>query len=98
LFVLEGSLLVGFVNISNQLFATIINTGDVFVFPRGLLHFELNVGQGQAIGIAALNSQNPGVQAQAAALFGSGISDVVLEKSFGLSEKAVDHIKGKFTP
>jgi hypothetical protein len=70
----------------------------VFVFPRGLLHFELNVGEGQAIAIAALNSQNPGVQTQAAALFGSGISDVVLEKAFGLSEKAVDHIKSKFVP
>jgi quercetin dioxygenase-like cupin family protein len=98
LFVVEGSLLVGFVSTNNQLFATTVNTGDVFVFPRGLLHFELNVGEGQAIAIAALNSQNPGVQAQAAALFGSGISDVVLEKAFGLSEKAVDHIKSKFTP
>ncbi len=95
---MEGSLLVGFVNISNQPFATTINTGDVFVFSRGFLHLELNVGEGQAIGIGALNSQNPGVQAQAAALFGSGISDVVLEKSFGLSEKAVDHSKSKFIP
>ncbi|CAK9864358.1 unnamed protein product [Sphagnum jensenii] len=101
LFVVEGSLLVGFVSISNQLtdnqlFATTVNKGDVFVFPRGLLHFELNVGKGQATAIAALNSQNPGVQAQAAALFGSGISDVVLEKAFGLNGKAVEHIKAKF--
>ncbi|KAH9541247.1 hypothetical protein CY35_14G051700 [Sphagnum magellanicum] len=96
LFVVEGSLLVGFVSTDNQLFAATVNTGDVFVFPRGLLHFELNVGKGQATAIAALNSQNPGVQAQAAALFGSGISDVVLEKAFGLSEKAVEHIKSKF--
>jgi quercetin dioxygenase-like cupin family protein len=96
LFVLEGSLLVGFVSTDNKLFAVTVNAGDVFVFPRGLLHFELNVGKGQATAIAALNSQNPGVQAQAAALFGSGIRDVVLEKAFGLSEKAVEHIKSKF--
>jgi hypothetical protein len=86
------------VSTNNKLFATTVNQGDVFVLPRGLLHFELNVGKGQATAIAALNSQNPGVQAQAAALFGSGISDVVLEKAFGLNEKAVDHIKSKFTP
>ncbi|KAH8936971.1 hypothetical protein BDL97_16G000400, partial [Sphagnum fallax] len=79
------------------LFATTVNKGDVFVFPRGLLHFELNVGKGQATAIAALNSQNPGVQAQAAALFESGISDVLLEKAFGLNENAVEHIKAKFT-
>jgi quercetin dioxygenase-like cupin family protein len=96
LFVLDGSLLVGFVSTDNKLFAVTVNAGDVFVFPRGLLHFELNVGKGKATAIAALNSQNPGVQAQAAALFGSGISDVVLEKAFGLSENAVEHIKTKF--
>jgi cupin superfamily acireductone dioxygenase involved in methionine salvage len=61
LFMVEGSFLVGFVSTNNQLFATTVNTGDVFVFPRGLLHFKLNVGEGQAIAIAALNSQNPGV-------------------------------------
>jgi hypothetical protein len=97
LFVVEGSLLGGFVTTNKQLFATTVNTGDVFVFPRGLLHFELNMGEGQATAIAALNSQNPGLQAQAAALFGSGISDVVLEKTFGLNEKAVDHIKAELT-
>ncbi|CAK9204044.1 unnamed protein product [Sphagnum troendelagicum] len=96
LFVLEGSLLVGFVSTDNKLFAVTVNAGDVFVFPRGLLHFELNVGEGNAAAIAALNIQNPGVQARAAALFGSGISDVVLEKAFGLSENAVDHIKTIF--
>jgi quercetin dioxygenase-like cupin family protein len=96
LFVVEGSLLVGFVSTDNKLFAVTVNAGDVFVFPRGLLHFELNVCKGKATAIAALNSQNPGVQAQAAALFGSGISDVVLEKAFGLSENAVEHIKTKF--
>ncbi|KAH9541244.1 hypothetical protein CY35_14G051400 [Sphagnum magellanicum] len=96
LFVVEGSLLVGFVSTDNKLFAVTVSAGDVFVFPRGLLHFELNVCKGKATAIAALNCQNPGVQAQAAALFGSGISDVVLEKAFGLSENAVEHIKTKF--
>jgi quercetin dioxygenase-like cupin family protein len=97
LFVLEGSLLVGFVSTENKLFAVTVNAGDVFVFPRGLLHFELNVGKGNAAAIAALNSENPGVQAQAAARCASGISDVVLEKAFGLSENAVKHIKTKFS-
>ncbi|KAH8941627.1 hypothetical protein BDL97_14G052600 [Sphagnum fallax] len=73
-------------------------TEILFVVEGSLLVGFLNVGEGQAIAIAALNSQNPGVQAQAAALFGSGISDVVLERAFGLSEKAVDHIKFKFSP
>lgn len=34
--------------------------GDVTVFPRGMLHFELNVGTEKALYFSALNSQNPG--------------------------------------
>ncbi len=93
IFVVEGSLFVGFVSTDGTLFATTLQKGDVFVFPRGLLHFELNVCDGTATAIAALNSQNPGTQIQAVALFNSGISEVVLEKAFGLGEKAVQKIE-----
>ncbi|CAK9203264.1 unnamed protein product [Sphagnum jensenii] len=96
LIVLEGSLYVGFVSTSQKLFAATLNIGDVFVFPRGLLHFEINKGAGPALAIAALNSQNPGVQAQPAALFGSGIEDDVLETAFGLTAAQVDQIKANF--
>jgi quercetin dioxygenase-like cupin family protein len=93
IFVVEGSLFVGFVSTNGTLFPTTLHKGDVFVFPRGLLHFELNVCDGTATAIAALNSQNPGTQIQAVALFNSGISEVVLEKAFGLGEKAVQKIE-----
>jgi quercetin dioxygenase-like cupin family protein len=93
IFVVEGSLLVGFVSTNETLYATTLQKGDVFVFPRGLLHFELNVCDGTATAIAALNSQNPGAQFQAVALFNSGISEAVLEKAFGLGEKAVQKIE-----
>jgi quercetin dioxygenase-like cupin family protein len=93
IFVVEGSLLVGFLSTNGTLFATILQQGDVFVFPRGVLHFELNVCDGTATAIAALNSQNPGTQIQTVALFNSGISEVVLEKAFGLGEKAIQKIE-----
>ncbi len=89
----EGSLLVGFLSTNGTLFATILQQGDVFVFPRGVLHFELNVCDGTATAIAALNSQNPATQIQTVALFNSGISEVVLEKAFGLGEKAIQKIE-----
>lgn len=38
----------------------ILYPGDLIVFPRGLLHFELNVGTETAFYLSALNSQNPG--------------------------------------
>ncbi|KAG2650996.1 hypothetical protein PVAP13_1NG213800 [Panicum virgatum] len=44
--VLEGSLYVGFVtsNPDNKLFTKVLNKGDVFVFPQGLIHFQFNYG------------------------------------------------------
>jgi hypothetical protein len=46
LVVLEGTLLLGFVtsNIDNCLFTKVLNAGDVFVFPIGLIHFQFNTG------------------------------------------------------
>jgi hypothetical protein len=38
----------------------IIRPGDSTLFPRGLLHFEINLGTENATYLSALNSQNPG--------------------------------------
>ena len=98
--VLEGSLYVGFVtsNPENKLFTKILNKGDVFVFPQGLIHFQFNSGTNKAIAIAALSSQNPGVITIANAVFGSkpSISDDMLAKSFRVDKKIVDHIQAQF--
>jgi quercetin dioxygenase-like cupin family protein len=42
--VLEGTLHVGFMksNPDNKLFSKVLNKGDVFVFPEGLIHFQFN--------------------------------------------------------
>jgi quercetin dioxygenase-like cupin family protein len=47
LFVAEGTLEVGFVTAGaggGRLFSRTVNRGEVFVFPRGLLHFQRSVG------------------------------------------------------
>uniref|UniRef100_A0A6N2MCQ3 Cupin type-1 domain-containing protein n=1 Tax=Salix viminalis TaxID=40686 RepID=A0A6N2MCQ3_SALVM len=51
----------GFVtsNPDNRLITKVLNPGDVFVFPVGLIHFQFNVGKTKAVAIAALSSQNP---------------------------------------
>ena len=96
LFVAEGTLYVGFVSTTNTLFATTLNKGDVFVFPRGLVHFQLNVGNYPAMAIAALSSQNPGTQQIAPALFMPDINDQVLTKAFKITQQEVDNIQAKF--
>ena len=96
LLVVKGELYVGFVSTSNTLFATTLKEGELFVFPKGLVHFQLNVGKGPALAFAALSSQNPGVQQIAPALFTPDIEDEVLEKAFKVDEKTVDWIQQQF--
>ncbi|XP_052878310.1 germin-like protein subfamily 1 member 14 [Gossypium arboreum] len=59
LVVLKGTLYVGFVtsNTDNRLITKVLNPGDVFVFPVGLIHFQFNIGNTKAL--AFLWSQRP---------------------------------------
>ncbi|CAB4276589.1 unnamed protein product [Prunus armeniaca] len=98
--VLEGSLKVGFVtsNPENRHITKVLQKGDVFVFPVGLVHYQQNVGYGNAVAIAALSSQNPGVITIANGVFGSkpDISADILAKAFQVDENAVYNFQSKF--
>ncbi|XP_073116930.1 putative germin-like protein 2-1 [Elaeis guineensis] len=99
LVVLEGTLYVGFVTSNpNKLFTKVLNKGDVFIFPQGLIHFQFNYGKTNAVAIASLSSQNPGVITIANAVFGAKppISDYVLAKAFQLDKKTVDWLQTQF--
>ncbi|XP_023750617.1 putative germin-like protein 2-1 [Lactuca sativa] len=98
--VMEGRILVGFVtsNPENRLITKLLQKGDVFVFPEGLIHFQKNVGNGYAVAIAALSSQNPGVITIANAVFGSNpdIAEDILAKAFQVDINVVYQIQSKF--
>ncbi|KAJ7519089.1 hypothetical protein O6H91_20G022300 [Diphasiastrum complanatum] len=97
LFLAQGTLLVGFVTSTpdNKLFAQTINAGELFIFPRGLVHFQLNVGDCKALAFSAFNSQNQGTSHVADALFASNppINDAVLEKALQLSAEDVQRLR-----
>ncbi|XP_051148659.1 putative germin-like protein 2-1 [Andrographis paniculata] len=98
--VLEGTLNVGFItsNPENRLITKQLVKGDVFVFPVGLVHFQQNVGTKNAVAIAALSSQNPGVITIANAVFGSkpDVSSDVLAKAFQVDKSIVQQLQWKF--
>uniref|UniRef100_A0A2N9EQ60 Germin-like protein n=1 Tax=Fagus sylvatica TaxID=28930 RepID=A0A2N9EQ60_FAGSY len=99
LVVVEGTLYVGFVTSNpNKLFTKVLNKGDVFVFPIGLIHFQFNIGQTNALAFAGLSSQNPGVITIANAVFGSTppINPDVLIKAFQLDKNVVDYLQKQF--
>ncbi|KVI11139.1 Cupin 1 [Cynara cardunculus var. scolymus] len=58
----RGELDVGFITTENKLFSKTIKTGEIFTFPRGLIHFQINNGKVPAAVIAGFNSQLPGTQ------------------------------------
>ncbi|XP_060167518.1 germin-like protein subfamily 1 member 13 [Lycium barbarum] len=102
--VIEGTLYAGFVlsnpgpNMKNRLFTKILKAGDVFVFPFGLIHFQLNIGKTKAVAISRLSSQNAGVITVANAVFGSEppINPYVLTKAFQVDKKVVDYLQSQF--
>ncbi|KAH7661855.1 Germin protein [Dioscorea alata] len=97
-FVMRGCLLVGFVATDGKFFSKTLKAGEVFVIPKGLIHFQYNVGKKTATAITSFNSQLPGVVIAANTLFGSTpeIPTGVLTKAFSVDDKLINEIKSKF--
>ncbi|CAH8259511.1 unnamed protein product [Arabidopsis lyrata] len=100
IFVLEGRLFVGFLTTAGKLISKHVNKGDVFVFPKALLHFQQNPNNAPASVLAAFDSQLPGTQVVGPSLFGANppIPDDLLAKAFGVGAPEIQKIKGKFPP
>ncbi|CAI0544194.1 unnamed protein product [Linum tenue] len=69
----------------------------MFVFPKGLVHFQYNGGEEYnaweeaALGFSAFGSANAGLVSLPATLFGTEIDDEVLAKGF---KTDVDTVRG----
>ncbi|KAM4124055.1 hypothetical protein ACB094_01G203500 [Castanea mollissima] len=98
--VVKGTLLAGFVTSDpdHRFFNKILNPGDVFVFPFGLIHFQINIGKTNAVAFAFFNSQNPGAITIANAIFGSNppIKPDILTKAFQLDKNVVEYLQKIF--
>lgn len=103
--ILDGTFYAGFLapdaaNVfKSRLFSKILNPGDVFVIPQGLIHFQYNVGHKNATLLASFNSQNPGVVTIPNSIFASDppILDDVLVKGFQLDKKVIKQLRKKFS-
>ncbi|KAJ7946386.1 germin-like protein 9-3 [Quillaja saponaria] len=99
LFLLEGSLQVGFVDTTNKLFTQTLQAGDIFVFPKGLVHFQYNADvQKPALAISAFGSANAGTVSLPNTLFATGIDDNVLAISFKTNVAIIKALKAGLTP
>ena len=99
LFVLDGSLEVGFVDTANKLYTQSLQAGDVFVFPKGLVHYQYNAdSESIALAISAFGSASAGTVSLPNTLFVSGIDDNVLAVSFKTDVATIQKLKAGLAP
>ncbi|KAG8082449.1 hypothetical protein GUJ93_ZPchr0014g47204 [Zizania palustris] len=83
----------------NRYYSKVVRAGETFVIPRGLMHFQYNVGKEEATMVVSFNSQNPGIVFVPLTLFGSNppIPTPVLAKALRVDDGVVELLKSKFT-
>ncbi|XP_050209650.1 germin-like protein 9-3 [Mercurialis annua] len=97
LFLVSGCLQVGFVDTKNVLYNQTLFGGDMFIFPKGLVHFQFNPDtQLAATAISAFGSASAGTVSVPMSVFGSGIDDGILAKAFKTDEYTIQKIKAGF--
>ena len=76
----------------------VLTPGEIFVIPRGLVHFQKNVGKGKGTVFTSFNSHMPGVVILSTTLFGSQppMPNEVLTQAFQVDDAIVNSIKSKF--
>ncbi|KAI4317510.1 hypothetical protein L6164_025375 [Bauhinia variegata] len=97
LLVAQGSLQVGFVDTTNKLFTQKLQEGDMFVFPKGLVHFQYNDDpKTTALAISAFGSASAGTVSIPSTLFNTSIDDNVLALSFKTTVATIQSLKKAF--
>lgn len=99
LFLVAGSLDVGFVDTKNVLYTQKLQVGDIFVFPKGLVHYQYNSQPDMsAIAFSAFGSANAGTVSVPLSVFATGICDEILAKSFKTDVDTIKKIKAGLAP
>jgi quercetin dioxygenase-like cupin family protein len=91
--VVTGELNVGLVDSGNKLYTKVLQKYDVFVFPKGLVHYQINLSNETVFAYAAFSSSNPGTISLPGNIFASGIEDIVLDAAFKVKNDIIDQLQ-----
>ncbi|BAT80048.1 hypothetical protein LR48_Vigan04g013700 [Vigna angularis] len=94
LVVVEGQICAGFVDSGNNVYLKTLEKGDIMVFPQGLLHFQINSGNSQALAFVSFSSANPGLQILDFALFKSDFPTELITQTTFIDAAVVKKLKG----
>lgn len=100
--VIRGRLMVGLITTADVVYYKNLSVGEVFVIPRGLVHFQMNVGVDKVLVFTAFNSHMPGTVQIARNLFtssnsSSSVPDQVLMKAFQVNQTVIDEIRSNLS-
>nr|GMD64652.1 germin-like protein 9-3 [Ipomoea batatas] len=99
LFLTIGTLEVGFIDTTNKLFTQTLQTGDLFIFPKGLVHFQYNADPDKlAVAVSAFGSASAGTVSIPSTVFNTSIDDAILAKSFKTDVYTIQKLKAGFAP
>ena len=99
LFLIDGTLEVGIVDTTNKLYTQTLQSGDLFVFPKGLVHYQYNTNsENLAVALSAFGSANAGAVSVPSSVFTTGIDDGILAKSFKTDVATIQKIKAGLAP
>ncbi|KAI4345353.1 hypothetical protein L6164_012484 [Bauhinia variegata] len=94
----QGSLQVGFMDTTDKLYTQKLQEGDMFIFPKGLEHYQYNADPKQyALAISAFGSANAGTVSIPSTLFNTSIDDNVLALAFKTNVATIRTLKKSFT-
>ncbi|XP_050377245.1 auxin-binding protein ABP19a [Argentina anserina] len=94
LIVVEGTICAGFVSSANTVYLQTLETGDVMVFPQGLLHFQVNGGDTPALAFVSFSSPSPGLQILDFALFKNDLPTPLIAQTTFLDVAQIKKLKG----
>lgn len=83
LFLLTGSLEVGFVDAENVLHFQTLQAGDLFIFPKGVVHYQYNHGEEAAFAVSAFGGANAKTITASRSVFPTNIRDDIIAMSLG---------------
>ncbi|XP_026417096.1 germin-like protein 9-3 [Papaver somniferum] len=98
LFVVQGCPDVGFIDTTNVLFTQTLEAGDMFIFPKGLVHFQYNNDTESAAAVSMFGSANARTVSVPTSVFTTDIDDEILAKSFKTDVATIQKIKAGLAP
>jgi len=95
LIMVQGRVTAGFINLT-EVYVKDLGPTDIMVFPKGLLHFVVNSGAGEAIAFATYSSSKPSFQFLDSVLFGNKLPTSIIAKTTLLDVSQIKKLKAKF--